>query len=255
MLPDLKGSAPIEHTILNGYDRSGVTVQTLHPSNFDEGHIVAQTAAPGVRIPQHDQITTPQLGAMLADIGADMLVRTLQERRYLGPHSSQPTVADTGLLKHAPKVTTEDRHIHFATMTAPQILRRNRALGQLWARPPLHQNASVPAGQDLRIKFSSDMRLLVDEENAALDIKEAGRLVANGVPFCLADDELATPHAVGGQPLWVKTADEQYLCLPQMAFSGKPIGPSAQVAARAHLLQERGRSTNNSRLYTFSAQC
>lgn len=36
-------------------------------------------------------------------------------------------------LRHAPKITTEDRHIAWNTMTAEEILRRDRVLGRLWS--------------------------------------------------------------------------------------------------------------------------
>ncbi|KAF2086043.1 Formyltransferase, partial [Saccharata proteae CBS 121410] len=42
LLPDLAGAAPIHHALLERDPYTGVTVQTLHPAEFDAGAILAQ---------------------------------------------------------------------------------------------------------------------------------------------------------------------------------------------------------------------
>ena len=36
-------------------------------------------------------------------------------------------------IRHAPKITTKDRHVDWAGMTVEEILRRDRVLGRLWS--------------------------------------------------------------------------------------------------------------------------
>ena len=42
LLPKYRGAAPIQHTILGGDDKTGVTVQELDDKKFDAGRILAQ---------------------------------------------------------------------------------------------------------------------------------------------------------------------------------------------------------------------
>jgi methionyl-tRNA formyltransferase len=72
LLPDLKGPAPIQHALLKRRLYTGVSVQTLHPAQFDGGTVLAQTPSPGIMIP--DGANADDLTKRLADEGANMLV-------------------------------------------------------------------------------------------------------------------------------------------------------------------------------------
>lgn len=61
---------------------TGVSLQTLHPTKFDHGVILAQTPFPGIK---HDTTTVSELEALLAPMGADMLVQGIKERIYIPP--------------------------------------------------------------------------------------------------------------------------------------------------------------------------
>lgn len=229
MLPDLKGSTPIEHAIINGYTTTGVTVQTLHPSKFDEGNVVLQTPFPGIPIPDPTQITSPELRRLLAPIGAELLVRSLREGLYLRPQST-PSIARTSKLHHAPKLSPEARHINFRSMASTHILRLNRALGRLWIRP---SNTEGHSG-DARLILESDLRLARTNDlehipSAILDNMETG------VPFTVISGH---PSSDAQAPvLLVKCADGNFMCIPTIRMSGLPSGNSAAVAAKANLLK------------------
>ncbi|EAT87685.1 hypothetical protein SNOG_05294 [Parastagonospora nodorum SN15] len=107
LLPDLRGPAPIEHAILRGRERTGVSIQTLHPTRFDHGTVLAQTPAPGLAISR--DATAARLGEELAAVGARMLVDVLRERMYLAPHRDVGWYA--GSIAHAPKTTKQDRKL------------------------------------------------------------------------------------------------------------------------------------------------
>jgi methionyl-tRNA formyltransferase len=132
LLPDLRGSAPIEHAILKQRDYTGVSVQTLHPTKFDEGLVLAQTSAPGVRI--GDGETAVQLHSRLGPMGASMLVDVLKEQRFVAP--LEPTGWYSGAVDHAPKLTKQDARVDFTTMSMAHILAIHRALGHTWIRLP-----------------------------------------------------------------------------------------------------------------------
>ncbi|KAL2351432.1 formyl transferase [Cryomyces antarcticus] len=133
LLPDLRGPAPLHHTLLQRRVHTGVSLQTLHPKYFDQGTILAQTPLPGLKVP--DKCTPDALLEMLTPVGADMLVQALRGRLFVPPLAGVRTCraveADTKL-KHAPKVTPKDRQIDWATWTADEILLRHHVLGNLW---------------------------------------------------------------------------------------------------------------------------
>ena len=230
MLPDLKGSSPIEHSIINGYRTTGVTVQTLHPSKFDEGKIVLQTPSPGIQIPDPDNITSQELRDFLAPVSAEMLVRSLRERLYLSPQAT-PSSMSTVELNHAPKLLPEARHISFQIMTSTHILRLNRALGRLWMRPGNPGNGQ----DDIRLILGADMRL-ADEKDLRY-IPQGGTFgeVEIGFPFSVTNMKSGMDSAAS--TLLVRCADGKFICIPTMRLSGSGQGNSAAMAAKANLLE------------------
>ncbi|KAJ4331832.1 Methionyl-tRNA formyltransferase [Ascochyta clinopodiicola] len=135
LLPDLRGSAPIEHAILKQREYTGVSVQTLHPTQFDQGVVLAQTSAPGIRIGEHE--TAGELKERLAVVGAEMLVDVLKTRKFISPLEDVSWYAQTNKpTDYAPKITKQDAFIDFPSMSMDQILAVHRALGDTWCKLP-----------------------------------------------------------------------------------------------------------------------
>lgn len=250
LLPDLKGSSPVEHAIMNGDHKTGVTVQTLHETRFDEGEIVLQTPKPGITIPDPDSITAPQLKDILADIGAQMLVQTIKDRLYLNPQGSNIESRSPDKLRMAPKLSTESRHVDFASMTSVQIMRLRRALGELWAVP------ATPAGikgmnDNTRLKFKdSHIRLTRSDEVESIPA-EVLASIEPGRPFCVGPlrERIETSMA----PLLVKVADGEVLAISQMIVSGMPLANASALASRARLFEDHYMTleTSNQKLTRF----
>ncbi|KAL2129810.1 hypothetical protein VTI74DRAFT_7280 [Chaetomium olivicolor] len=148
LLPDLRGPAPMHHALLAGYSHTGVSIQTLSPQAFDAGHILLQSALPGIPIPE--SCTLQQLHDLLAPLGAEMLVETLRKGLHVPPYPAAVTAAvavavpdrdqqgpaaaaaaQTGL-RHAPKITPHDRQVLWTEFSASDAARRARVLGPLW---------------------------------------------------------------------------------------------------------------------------
>lgn len=111
---------------------TGVSLQTLHPTKFDHGTVLAQTPHPGI---EHGASTVPQLVDSLAPMGADMLVQGIRDQIYVRPHKdvARPTNAEErGHLRLAAKIRSEDRHIQWHSWDAEEIMRRHRIIGPLW---------------------------------------------------------------------------------------------------------------------------
>ncbi|XP_060708991.1 methionyl-tRNA formyltransferase, mitochondrial isoform X2 [Hemiscyllium ocellatum] len=73
LLPRWRGPAPIFHTLIHGDQVTGVTIIQIRPTRFDVGPIVMQQEC---AVPP--RCTTDELGVILAETGAEMLLLTLE---------------------------------------------------------------------------------------------------------------------------------------------------------------------------------
>ncbi|KAF2127429.1 Formyltransferase [Dothidotthia symphoricarpi CBS 119687] len=138
LLPDLRGPAPIEHAILKRRRYTGVSIQTLHPTQFDQGTILAQTPSPGVEISRG--LTSANLEKQLAEAGAELLVKVLKEHKFVPPLDNVGWYANpddpTRPVDHAEKITKQHRFIDFSKCTMDQILAVQHALDNPWCILP-----------------------------------------------------------------------------------------------------------------------
>jgi methionyl-tRNA formyltransferase len=112
LLPRYRGAAPINWAIINGENETGVTTFKLQ-HDIDTGDILLQE-----RIPIGDDETAGQLHDRMKDIGAALLVKTvdgllhdtLEEKSQSGLMHSD---ADQATLKHAPRIFTETCRINW----------------------------------------------------------------------------------------------------------------------------------------------
>ena len=98
LLPRWRGAAPIERAILSGDDLTGVSIMRVG-AGFDNGPVCARAIEP---IRADDTYGT--LAGRLEQLGADLLVRTLDERPACAPQ-------DEALVTHADKITPADREL------------------------------------------------------------------------------------------------------------------------------------------------
>lgn len=141
LLPDLRGPAPLQWTILAGRRTTGATLQTLHPTEYDRGHVLAQTPAPGLPVP--DGCATPELLELLAPEGARLLVDGLRRGVHVPPYAPPSPAPAPEPLLDAPKIAKLDacvdwgggawaRHASLypgGAWTADDLARRFRAVG------------------------------------------------------------------------------------------------------------------------------
>ena len=127
----------MHYTILRERKHTGISVQTLHPTKFDHGKIIAQTPFPGIPVP--DDCTIDTLTELMAPLGAGMLVQAIRERAFVEPvkpveHSEQQIqqMTDGNGLSLAPKITSEDGHIKWDSMSNKEVLLRDRITDRLW---------------------------------------------------------------------------------------------------------------------------
>ncbi len=105
LLPQLRGAAPVQTALLAGLHKTGVTTMIMD-KGLDTGPVILQREEP--ISPEDD---AGSLGARLAEIGAELLVQTV-DMMAAGPVAPQPQ--DPSLVTLAPKFGPEDRVLDWA---------------------------------------------------------------------------------------------------------------------------------------------
>ncbi|KAJ3125381.1 hypothetical protein HK098_000328 [Nowakowskiella sp. JEL0407] len=120
LIRSYRGSAPIEHTLLNGDKETGVSIIELDETRFDAGRILNQTVSKVD--PETDFL---KLHNSLADIGAELLIETIKD---LDKFKVEAKDQDETLVTRAPKISKDMASIDWNTMNSDQILRMFNAL-------------------------------------------------------------------------------------------------------------------------------
>jgi len=129
LLPKLRGSTPVETAILNGFDKTGVSLMKL-VAEMDAGPVYAQK-----EIKLNGTETKPELAQRLAQEGAQLLIDNLEDilNGRLEPKVQNETEASYSRL-----LTKKDGHMDF-NEPAEEVERKVRAfLGFPKARAKIH---------------------------------------------------------------------------------------------------------------------
>ena len=118
LLPELRGAAPVEWAILNGLEKTGVTIMRLD-EGLDSGPILHQ-------LPHYiePEVTGGELSEHLAEMGAQALVETLA---LLEQSALKPVPQDHARATYAPKLTRDTARIRWSD-PADKVARTIRAL-------------------------------------------------------------------------------------------------------------------------------
>src|SRR6266571_8460179 len=105
LLPELRGAAPIAWAIINGLEKTGVTIMQLD-AGMDSGPILHQ-------IPEDlpADITGGELSLHLAEVGAEALVEALA---LLEQGAIRPRPQDSSRATYAPKLTRQTPHLDWS---------------------------------------------------------------------------------------------------------------------------------------------
>lgn len=121
LLPELRGAAPIQWSIIRGYAESGVTIMRM-VEELDAGPILYQ-----VREPIGPDETASELALRLSEIGAEALVEALA---LLEGEAIEETEQDHARATYAPRLTADDARIDW-TQDASAIATRIRGLDEV----------------------------------------------------------------------------------------------------------------------------
>lgn len=245
----MHGPAPLHHTLLAGRDRTGVTLQSLHPEHFDGGVILQQTPQPGFEIPDPDACTVPQLFELVSTKGAEILVDGIRKGLFVPPVQdvvgSHPTEKPKNLI-HATKVTTQDRHIDWKLMSGETIKRRSRVIGPLW-------NMSLVPPDPRNNKPAYDRRVILTDMKEVSPIEHSEKFAfatEPGRPF------LASPTKMGQQKgkkegIYVWTADQKQLRIDKMKVEGEVDAEAVKASRRAKFLLKNKEPDGSSEDFEF----
>lgn len=118
ILPKYRGAAPIQRAVLNGDKVTGITTMFME-KGMDTGDILL-TAETEI----DENMTTGELFDRLAEIGGELLVKTLHG---LEKGEITPTKQDHSLATHADKITNEECLVDFS-LSANEVHNRIRGL-------------------------------------------------------------------------------------------------------------------------------
>uniref|UniRef100_F6U0S0 Methionyl-tRNA formyltransferase, mitochondrial n=1 Tax=Xenopus tropicalis TaxID=8364 RepID=F6U0S0_XENTR len=152
-LPRWRGPAPIIHTVLNGDEKTGVTIMQIRPKRFDVGPIVKQEEYP---VPP--RCTAKELEGVMSKNGAEMLISVLKNLPQCLEHTTeQPTEGVT----FAPKITASMSCVKWEEQTPEQIIRLERAVGfsmplqAVWMGSPIKLLNFVEIPESVKISDSA----------------------------------------------------------------------------------------------------
>jgi methionyl-tRNA formyltransferase len=117
LLPQLRGAAPIQAAIRQGFAETGVTIMRMVPA-LDAGPVILQAAAPVL-----EDETYGELQNRLSELGALTLLEALA---LLGLGAAVEHAQDDSRATYASKVTRDDARVNWA-LSAGEVARMIRA--------------------------------------------------------------------------------------------------------------------------------
>ena len=121
LLPKYRGSAPIQWSILNGDNETGVTTMYLD-EGMDSGDIILQT-----KTKINEDETSGELWNRLSKIGAELLVETLEKIE----NKTAPRIKQEGKFTLAPMLEKSQAKIDWEKRTAQEIKNLVRGLNPI----------------------------------------------------------------------------------------------------------------------------
>lgn len=183
LLPRYRGAAPVQQAILDDEPVTGVSIMRME-EGLDTGPFTAQVTVPT------DELSSDELTAQLADVGATALLQTLRELESAGVSWQ---AQDDSAATYAPKVTRADVAID-PSLSATEALRRVRASSpsattrvsidghELVVLHASRSDVPVPAGMATATRHGLFLGL-ADASIALDDVRPAGRGVMSGAAF------------------------------------------------------------------------
>ena len=221
-----------------------MSLQTLHPTSFDEGVVLDQTPWPGIDVPEDCDYA--KLLEILQPLGAEMLVNAIQTRLYVPPYIAihQWLNDDDGRhdYKHAPKVGTTHRLLRFDAMTSSHIVRMSRTFDSTWAYAAVPTLDGKPKRQ--RVIFQGPFGIVLPSSHASEEKSNVPE-VPPGLPYSPHDAANSGAVPIDG-PLFVNTVDGGTISVKSMKVEGGIQMPAYRAALKHRLIGQTHKTESRS---------
>lgn len=151
LLPQYRGAAPINRTIMNGEKQGGVTTFFLRHA-IDTGNIIYRE-----KITIAEDTSAGEYHDKLMKLGAKLVIRTVEAIKTGSVTTSEQSefIAPGEVLKTAPKISKEDCRIDW-TLSAREVYNHIRGLSPY---PGAFTELELPSGKSLYLKiFKSSIK-------------------------------------------------------------------------------------------------
>lgn len=165
LLPALRGASPVQAALLLDLPETGVTTMVME-TGLDSGPILLQRRT---RVLPEDDAGS--LGARLAELGADVLVETLE---LIAAGRASPVPQDHRAATVAPKLRPEDRRLDWSR-PARELVNRIRALAPEPGAVATFRGANLKVLRAEAVAGSRDA-----EPGTVIEVDRAGFVVATG---------------------------------------------------------------------------
>ncbi|MEM8919517.1 MAG: methionyl-tRNA formyltransferase [Pseudomonadota bacterium] len=191
LLPRWRGAAPVQRAILAGDKETGITIMQME-AGLDTGPMLLKTMTSA------EGKTASQLTEELADIGAELMVRYLEQ-----PEDFPPEAQDDGEATYASKISKGEARLDF-NQPACQVERQVRA-------------------------FNPMPGAFFEYEGARFRIHAAELTEDNGTPGTVLDDQLAIACGDGAiRPTIIQKAGRPKMPLADF-LNGLTIAPGTSL--------------------------
>ena len=133
LLPKLRGGAPVHHAIIDGHDKTGVTIMYM-AEKMDAGDMISR-----IETPIDDEVTVGELYERLTHLGAKLLKDTLPD--FLSGNFTAEKQNEEEVT-FAPTIKREEEHILF-NKTVVEVSRHVRGLNPWPAGFATYQGQNV----------------------------------------------------------------------------------------------------------------
>jgi len=182
LLPSYRGAAPIVYSILNGEDKTGVTIMKID-AGMDTGDILSQR---GVSISA--DMTAGELEAVMAREGADLLLRTVDG--YLSG-DLKPKSQDHSLATYAPRFDKGIAQLEWS-LDASQLHNKVRAMNP-WPGATFRWRGEEVKVWRTRL-LAADRSRPSQDPGLIIEVHEDSFLVQCGGNTMIALEELQLPN-------------------------------------------------------------
>lgn len=196
LLPKHSGPAPLQRALLENDETSGVTVQTLHPTEFDKGDILSME-----EYQIKDDETLQSLTQTLSVLGGSMLRNVLVNCLFDSSSPKYKIIESHQPFTYASKVTKDDSKILWDEFTNLQILKRQATLGNLFTYKLALPKKKNKDASLKRIVFTN-LQTYTPPNNKELSLVEPGSFTLDDDSFIIKTlDGYLTPECVSTEGL------------------------------------------------------